>query len=115
MLNLLRQKQCRIQFMSDLHLERIEYQVDMQRSAPIIILGGDSGRYCDFEADASVLREQCVKFDKVLRTRADCLEHDIHVLGCTLQSHVGPDCGRLINDFSCILIGQSRSTMQNTV
>ena len=132
-------KQCHIQFMSDLHLERVQYQFDIPKAAPILILGGDIGRFCDFDAYSTFMRKQCEKFDRVLlvagnhefygssrdegleaaeklsndpsvggklsfmnRTRINLPEHNIIVLGCTLQSHIGPDCTRFTNDFSRI-------------
>ena len=52
--------------MSDLHLERVKYEFDMERVAPVLILGGDIGRFCDFEAYATFIGKQCEQFDKVL-------------------------------------------------
>jgi len=59
-------KQCDIQFMSDLHLERIAYEFDVPKSAPCLALAGDIGRLQDFEAYAAFIRKQCDRFDRVL-------------------------------------------------
>jgi len=59
-------KQCDMQFMSDLHLERIAYEFDIPKSAPYLALAGDIGRPEDFDAYAAFLRKQCDKFDRVL-------------------------------------------------
>ena len=136
MLKLRKKSQCYFQYMSDLHLEAIKYQYDTQGAARVLILGGDIGRFCDFDAYAGFLRKQCEKFERVLlvmgnhefygssrddglaaaerlagdplmhgkltlmhRTRVDMPEHGVVVLGCTLQSHIGPDCGKITNDF----------------
>ena len=55
-----------MQYMSDLHLERVKYEWDTKPVAPILILGGDIGRFCDYEKYADFLLKQCNKFDRVL-------------------------------------------------
>ena len=52
--------------MSDLHLERTKYTYEINRAAPTLLLGGDIGRFCDFDAYLAFIRRQCEKFDKVL-------------------------------------------------
>ena len=52
--------------MSDLHLELIEYRYDTQKSASILILGGDIGRFYEYHSYLTFLQKQCEKFDKVL-------------------------------------------------
>lgn len=132
-----KKNQWRMQYMSDLHLERTQYQLAIPRAADTLILAGDIGRFCDFEAYAAFIRRQCDSFDRVLlvagnhefygssreeglraaetlvadpsmddklvflnRTRYAIPGHEeVVVLGCTLQSHIGPDCTRLSNDF----------------
>lgn len=139
MFDLTFEKKCSIQYMSDLHLERVKYEFEIPRTAPTLILGGDIGRLCDFDQYVNFLKRQCRSFDRVLlvagnhefygstreegldaaqrisndetlrnklifmhRTRVDIEEGRVIVLGCTLQSHIGSDCGRLTNDFSRI-------------
>lgn len=122
--------------MSDLHLEQVQYQLEIPKAAPTLILAGDVGRFCDFEEYTAFIRQQCAKFDRVLlvagnhefygssraeglqaadalvedpslngklvfmsRTRFDLPGEDVVVLGCTLHSHIGPDCTKLTNDF----------------
>lgn len=57
-----------IQYMSDLHLERISYGFDIIKAAPILILAGDIGRFCDYDQYRDVLAKQCGpgRFDLVL-------------------------------------------------
>lgn len=55
-----------IQHMSDLHLERIQYNFQITKEAPYLVLGGDIGRFCDFDKYSSFIQEQCKKFDQVL-------------------------------------------------
>ncbi len=50
MLELLKRKHGCVQYMSDLHLERIKYDFDVDKAAPILILGGDIGRFCDLDS-----------------------------------------------------------------
>ncbi|KAK6409418.1 hypothetical protein LTR95_018314, partial [Oleoguttula sp. CCFEE 5521] len=45
--------------MSDLHLERIDYKYEIVKAAPILILAGDIGRFCDYERYRDFLAEQC--------------------------------------------------------
>ncbi|KAI4732040.1 hypothetical protein E4T49_00346 [Aureobasidium sp. EXF-10728] len=56
----------KIQFMSDLHLERNGYNYDIPCSAPRLALVGDIGRFCDYDDYAGFLRTQCQRFDQVL-------------------------------------------------
>jgi predicted phosphodiesterase len=55
-----------VQYMSDLHLERIKYNYQIVRAAPILILAGDIGRFCDYDLYRNFLAQQCDKFDSVL-------------------------------------------------
>jgi len=55
-----------LQYMSDLHLERVKYDFEITRVAPILILAGDIGRFCDQEAYRAFLVKQCAQFDMVL-------------------------------------------------
>lgn len=52
--------------MSDLHLERIKYDFTIIKAAPILILGGDIGRFCDYEWYRDFLSKLCEQFDLVL-------------------------------------------------
>ena len=125
-----------LQYMSDLHLERINYDLEVPKTAPYLILAGDIGRFCDYDQYLAFVRKQCEHFDRVLliagnhefygssreegleaaermcsdpatqaklvflnRTRFDMPDTNIIVLGCTLQSHIGPECTRKTNDF----------------
>ncbi|KAK5109343.1 hypothetical protein LTR62_007112 [Meristemomyces frigidus] len=52
--------------MSDLHLERINYDYIIPKAAPILILAGDIGRFCDSERYRGFLSAQCDIVDLVL-------------------------------------------------
>ncbi|KAH0257255.1 hypothetical protein KCU91_g16460, partial [Aureobasidium melanogenum] len=56
----------RIQFMSDLYLERINYNYDIPCAASHLALAGDIGRFCDYDEYAAFLKIQCQTFDQVL-------------------------------------------------
>ena len=125
-----------LQFMSGLHLERIKYDFTILKAAPILILAGDIGRFCDRDLYRAFVTKQREQFDMVLltagnhefyrssreeglraaqelvrdpsmhgklhflgRTRVDLPDSDVTILGCTLQSHIAPDCPKLTNDF----------------
>jgi predicted phosphodiesterase len=129
----------KIQFMSDLHLERTNYDYDIPRAASHLALVGDIGRFCDYDDYAGFLRAQCQTFDQVFlvggnnesygssrkegldaanrlmqdpslqgklmflnRTRVDLAGSNVTVLGCTLHSHIKPDCAQLNKDFKSI-------------
>ncbi|GIZ38729.1 hypothetical protein CKM354_000213400 [Cercospora kikuchii] len=55
-----------VQFMSDLHLERVKYDFEITKDAPILLLAGDIGRFCDEALYRAFLAKQCSQFDKVL-------------------------------------------------
>lgn len=57
-----------LQYMSDLHLERIKYDFTIIKAAPILILAGDIGRFCDYDMYRDFLAKQCMpgQFDLVL-------------------------------------------------
>ncbi|CZT17424.1 uncharacterized protein RCC_03258 [Ramularia collo-cygni] len=57
-----------LQYMSDLHLERIKYDFTITKVAPILILAGDIGRFCDYDLYRDFLARQCApdQFDMVL-------------------------------------------------
>ena len=55
-----------IQYMSDLHLERIKYDYGISKATPFLILDGDIGRFCDYDLLKDFLATQCDKFEKVL-------------------------------------------------
>lgn len=52
-------EQLSIQYMSDLHLERISYQYDILKAVPILILGGDIGCFCDYDRYCGFLSRIC--------------------------------------------------------
>lgn len=52
--------------MSDLHLEVRQYQFSIKVTAPILLLDGDIGRFCDFDGYASFIFQCCATFEKVL-------------------------------------------------
>lgn len=52
--------------MSDLHLERIKYDFEITKAAPILLLAGDIGRFCDQDLYRAFLIKQCQQFDMVL-------------------------------------------------
>jgi len=54
-----------VQYMSDLHLDRIQYDYQITRSAPVLVLGGDIGRFNDGEPFFRFLQAQCQRFDQV--------------------------------------------------
>ena len=56
----------KIQFMSDLHLERNNYDYEIPYAASHLALAGDIGRFCDYDDYAGFLRNQCQTFDQVL-------------------------------------------------
>lgn len=56
----------RLQYMSDLHLERCNYEFNFPKKAPYLILGGDIGRLSDFEQYAGFIFSQCYRFEQVL-------------------------------------------------
>ena len=55
-----------VQYMSDLHLERIKYSYQVVRAAPILILAGDIGCFCDYYLYRDFLAQQCDTFELVL-------------------------------------------------
>lgn len=55
-----------LQYMSDLHLERIKYKYTFDKAGPILILAGDIGRFCDYEPYRDFLEEQCARYDAVI-------------------------------------------------
>ncbi|CAK4032763.1 hypothetical protein TI39_contig5852g00007 [Lecanosticta acicola] len=55
-----------IQFMSDLHQEQHEYGFTAVRTAPTLILGGDIGRFRDYERYRGLLSRLCAQFELVL-------------------------------------------------
>ncbi|KAH9828466.1 Calcineurin-like phosphoesterase [Teratosphaeria destructans] len=55
-----------IQFMSDLHQERHGYSFTTLRRAPILILGGDIGRFIDYDHYRSLLSRFCAQFELVV-------------------------------------------------
>ncbi|CAK1358937.1 unnamed protein product [Cercospora beticola] len=55
-----------VQFMSDLHLERVKYDFEITKAAPILLFAGDVGRFCDEALYRAFLAKQCSQFDKVL-------------------------------------------------
>lgn len=55
-----------MQYVSDLHLERIKYNYQILRAAPILILAGDVGRFCDYDLYRDFLAQQCGTFELVL-------------------------------------------------
>ncbi|PPJ50495.1 hypothetical protein CBER1_07725 [Cercospora berteroae] len=55
-----------VQFMSDLHLERVKYDFEITKAAPVLILAGDLGRFYDEALYRAFLAKQCSQFDKVL-------------------------------------------------
>lgn len=55
-----------VQYMSDLHLERTKYQYAVVRAAPILVLAGDVGRFCDYDLYCGFLAQTCDQFDLVL-------------------------------------------------
>lgn len=57
-----------LQYMSDLHLERIKYDFTITKVAPILVLAGDIGRFCDYDLYRDFLARQCMpsQFDLVL-------------------------------------------------
>jgi len=69
-----------VQFLSDLHLDRIHYEYRITRSAPTLILGGDIGRFHDGEPFFRFLTAQCQQFDRVLLVPGN---HEFY--GCTRQ------------------------------
>ncbi|SMQ47290.1 unnamed protein product [Zymoseptoria tritici ST99CH_1A5] len=58
----------RVQYMSDLHLERIKYDFTVTKAAPTLILAGDIGRFCDYEQYLKFLARLCEpgQFESVL-------------------------------------------------
>lgn len=64
--------------MSDLHLERIEYDYDVIKAASYLILGGDIGRFSDREQYTGFIRKQCSLFEHVLLVPGN---HEFY--GCT--------------------------------
>ena len=38
-----------VQHLSDLPLERIKYDFTVTRAAPVLMLAGDVGRFCDYD------------------------------------------------------------------
>lgn len=67
-MDLSREKGRRLQFMSDLHLERVKYDYtfDTAQKASILLLAGDIGRFCDLDAYKTFLANQCARYDMVL-------------------------------------------------
>lgn len=55
-----------IQYMSDLHLERIDYQWTIEPAAPILLLVGDIGRLNDFDKYRAFIMQCCYQFTKIL-------------------------------------------------
>jgi len=52
--------------MSDLHLERIDYLWSVDPAAPILLLVGDIGRFCDLEKYRAFITQCCDHFEKIL-------------------------------------------------
>lgn len=55
-----------VQFMSDLHLERHKYNFAAVRTAPTLILGGDIGRFNDYDHYRGLLTQLCDQFELVI-------------------------------------------------
>lgn len=55
-----------IQYMSDLHLERLNYQWTITPAAPILLLVGDVGRLSDLSKYRSFILHCCAKYTKIL-------------------------------------------------
>lgn len=56
-----------LQFMSDIHLERYQYQpFEVLKQAPHLILAGDIGRFKDGDSLLAFLRLQCAAFQRVI-------------------------------------------------
>ncbi|OCK73265.1 hypothetical protein K432DRAFT_430686, partial [Lepidopterella palustris CBS 459.81] len=55
----------KFQVMSDLHLETIQYEFDIPKSAPNLILAGDIGRLSDIDRYAAFL-SKCQQFERIL-------------------------------------------------
>ena len=56
----------RVQYMSDLHLERCRYEFQFPKKAPCLVLGGDIGRLSDYEHYAEFIFKQCDRYDHVV-------------------------------------------------
>ena len=56
----------RVQYISDLHLERCRYEFHFPRKAPYLVLGGDIGRLSDYEQYAGFTFKQCHRYDDVV-------------------------------------------------
>lgn len=52
--------------MSDLHQERHSYSFQPVKAAPILILGGDIGRFCDYDRYKDLLFRFCAEYDSVI-------------------------------------------------
>jgi predicted phosphodiesterase len=55
-----------VQYMSDLHLEQVDYQWSINPAASILLLVGDIGRFYDFDRYRAFIMQCCDHFSKVL-------------------------------------------------
>ncbi|KAK5737313.1 hypothetical protein LTR17_006730 [Elasticomyces elasticus] len=55
-----------LQYMSDLHLERIHYEYTITPAAPVLILAGDIGCFCDYDKYRVFLTNVCNAYELVL-------------------------------------------------
>ncbi|KAK4895093.1 hypothetical protein LTR27_006699 [Elasticomyces elasticus] len=55
-----------LQYMSDLHLERVRYEHTVTPAAPVLILAGDIGRFCDYDKYREFLTNVCNAYELVL-------------------------------------------------
>ncbi|KAK5702126.1 hypothetical protein LTR97_004946 [Elasticomyces elasticus] len=55
-----------LQYMSDLHLERIHYEHTVTPAGPVLILAGDIGRFCDYDKYRDFLTNVCNAYELVL-------------------------------------------------
>jgi hypothetical protein len=56
----------KLQYISDMHLERIQYEYTIEPAAPYLLLLGDIGRFRDYDKYRAFLVSQCKQFEKVL-------------------------------------------------
>nr|OQO19868.1 hypothetical protein B0A51_12224 [Rachicladosporium sp. CCFEE 5018] len=86
-----------IQYVSDLHLERIGYKYEVVKAAPILILAGDIGRFCDYDRHRDFLSNQCEpgSFDTVLLIAGN---HEFH----GSSRHEGLQAAERLVDESCM-------------
>ncbi|KAK5729360.1 hypothetical protein LTR17_011990 [Elasticomyces elasticus] len=62
----LRTSKTTLQYMSDLHLERVHYEHSVTPAAPVLILAGDIGRFCDYDKYRDFLTNVCNAYERVL-------------------------------------------------